>query len=97
MRLDLCNVQNRDAQIAVVLQRNFDQSLQARIGEEIAPANVAAAGVAPPDPAAAAPYASPAGNTPATGAAGRSYTGCSEHPAISAISAAIAESLIMRK
>ena len=41
LRLQQLDVQHRDAQVAIVPQRDLDQLLQARVGEEVAPADVA--------------------------------------------------------
>jgi hypothetical protein len=65
----LFDVEDRHAQVAVVGQRQFDQLLQARIGEEALPGDLrgrfVAAGLA-------------SGKLAATGAAGRSYFGASD-------------------
>ena len=37
---DLLDVEHGDAQVAVVLQRQFDQRAQARIGQEVGPGQI---------------------------------------------------------
>jgi hypothetical protein len=68
----LRDVQYRHAQVAIVLERNFDESLQAWIGQEITPADLGGGqrGAARSGRGALVDLAG--GNSAATGAAGRS-------------------------
>ena len=73
LRAHSLDVQCRDAQVAVVQQRQLDQALQPRVDEELLPVDLGGGQLR----AGALPADSP-GKAAATGAAGRSYGGAIE-------------------